>query len=184
MRTRRRHEVRSIRTPLRTGGWAQTAVHCDFVGETMYAGGSSGSLRHSSPPPTGVAALLGGRGARRDHLHLCRRRLRRRRVLLRLCVTRGLQGCAPARSPALNPRANCPESRVCARLVARSVWAGDAARERAAGRAVGRAAGDLPPRLPPEASVGSRLTRRCDPARRPRPGSRRFTSCPGPRRCI
>ena len=64
------------------------------------------------------------------------------------------------------------------------LWAGDAARERAAGRAVGRAAGDLPPRLPPEASVGSRPTRRCDPARRPRPRSRRFTSCPGPRRCL
>ena len=64
------------------------------------------------------------------------------------------------------------------------LWAGDAARERAAGRAVGRAAGDLPPRLPPEASVGSRPTCRCDPARRPRPRSRRFTSCPGPRRCL
>ena len=64
------------------------------------------------------------------------------------------------------------------------LWAGDAARERAAGRAVGRAAGDLPPRLPPEASVGSRPTRRCDPARRPRPRSRRFTSCPGLRRCL
>ena len=62
--------------------------------------------------------------------------------------------------------------------------AGDAARERAAGRAVGRAAGDLPPRLPPEASVGSRLTRRCDPARGPRPRTRRFTSCPGPSRCL
>ena len=57
------------------------------------------------------------------------------------------------------------------------LWAGDAARERAAGRAVGRAAGDLPPRLPPEASVGSRpSTRRCDPARRPRPRSRRLRS--------
>ena len=64
------------------------------------------------------------------------------------------------------------------------LWAGDAARERAAGRAVGRAAGDLPPRIPPEASVGSRLTRRCDPARRPRPRTRRFTSCPGPSRCL
>ena len=51
MRTRRRREVRSIRTPLRTGGWARVAVHCDFVAETMYAGGSSGSLRHSNPPP-------------------------------------------------------------------------------------------------------------------------------------
>ena len=49
---------------------------------------------------------------------------------------------------------------------------------------MGRAAGDLPPRLPPEASVGSRLTRRCDPARRPRPRTRRFTSCPGPSRCL
>ena len=47
--------------------------------------------------------------------------------------------------------------------------AGDAARETAAERAVGRAAGDLPPRPPPEASVGSRLKRRCDPARQPRP---------------
>ena len=26
-------------------------MRCDFVAETMYAGGSSGSLRHSSPPP-------------------------------------------------------------------------------------------------------------------------------------
>ena len=32
--------------------------------------------------------------------------------------------------------------------------------------------------------VGSRLKRRCDPARRPRPRTRRFTSCPGPSRCL
>ena len=62
--------------------------------------------------------------------------------------------------------------------------AGSAARETAAGRAVGRAAGDLPPRPPPEASVESRPKRRCDPARHPRPRSRRFTRCPGPWRCL
>ena len=61
---------------------------------------------------------------------------------------------------------------------------GDAAREAAARRAVGCAAGDLPPRLPPEAWSGSRLTRRCGPARRPRPRSRRFISWPGPRSCL
>ena len=62
--------------------------------------------------------------------------------------------------------------------------AGDAAREAAARRAVGRVAADLPPRLPPEAWSGSRLTRRCGPARRPRPRSRRFISWPGPRSCL
>ena len=59
--------------------------------------------------------------------------------------------------------------------------AGDAAREVAAGRAWRRATGDLPPRIPPEACVGSRLKRRCDSARRPRPRPRRFTSRPGHR---
>ena len=39
------------------------------------------------------------------------------------------------------------------------------------------------PAAPPSRGVwsGSRLTRRCGPARRPRPRSRRFISCPGPR---
>ena len=46
----------------------------------------------TAPPPAGDAALLGGRGAGRAHLHLCRRRLRRRRVFLRLLGVRGLLG--------------------------------------------------------------------------------------------
>ena len=62
--------------------------------------------------------------------------------------------------------------------------AGDSARETAAGRAGRRATGDLPPRLPPERGSGRRLKPRFDPARRPRPRSRRFTSCHGALSCI